>query len=286
MKRRFLIVTADDFGLDEAINDAVQRAAAAGVLTAASLMVGAPATADAVRRAHQLPNLRVGLHVVLADGWAVLPRQMIPALVDRNGRFRNRLFVDAVRYFALPWVRKQLNAEIRAQFQSFAQTGLALDHVNAHKHFHVHPGLFDMIVRIGREFGVGAVRVPYEPLWFSMRRGGIAAPLEAALLAPWLMRMKRRLRAAAMTFNDQIFGIACSGSVDEGTMLDILRNLPAGATEIYLHPATREASPVGSPVACREAGELAALLSPRVRAAISATDAACGGYTDLMNSRM
>jgi len=69
---RFLIVTADDFGLHQAVNEAVEQANRAGVLSAASLMMGSPATADAVRRARRLPRLRVGLHIVLADGTATL----------------------------------------------------------------------------------------------------------------------------------------------------------------------------------------------------------------------
>jgi predicted glycoside hydrolase/deacetylase ChbG (UPF0249 family) len=69
--RKYLIVTADDFGLHESVNEAVEQASQAGVLTAASLMVGAPAAADAVRRARKLPHLRVGLHLVLADGRAI-----------------------------------------------------------------------------------------------------------------------------------------------------------------------------------------------------------------------
>src|SRR5258708_35505149 len=71
--QRQLIVTADDFGLHEAVNEAVERASRDGILTAASLMVSAPAAADAVRRARRLPSLRVGLHVVLAAGLASLP---------------------------------------------------------------------------------------------------------------------------------------------------------------------------------------------------------------------
>ncbi|HEY6922657.1 MAG TPA: hopanoid biosynthesis-associated protein HpnK, partial [Steroidobacteraceae bacterium] len=172
--KRFLIVTADDFGIHEAVNEAVSAASRSGVLTAASLMVGAPAAADAVRRARELPQLRVGLHLVLADGFAVLPREVIPDLVDENGRFGDGMWLDGVRYFALPSLRRQLEAEIRAQFAAFARTGLVLDHVNAHKHFHLHPTLLRMIVRIGREFGMGAVRVPREPLWYSAGRRSAA----------------------------------------------------------------------------------------------------------------
>ncbi|MDB6041944.1 MAG: hypothetical protein JWM63_495 [Gammaproteobacteria bacterium] len=280
--KKFLIVTADDFGLHEAVNEAVDRASAAGVLTAASLMVGAPATAAAVRIARHLPQLRVGLHLVLADGWAVLPRRLIPALVDSDGRFGNRMFVDGVRYFALPGVRSQLEAEIRAQFAAFARTGLQLDHVNTHKHFHLHPTLLNMILRIGREFGMRAVRVPQEPLWFARRGGVMAGAASTALLAPWLALMKSRLRAQGITFNDRVFGIACSGSLDEQTFLEILARLPPGSSEIYLHPATRAETAIAPSMAeYRHTDELAALLSARVLEAVTATNAIRGGYCDL-----
>ena len=288
---RFLIITADDFGMHEAVNEAVSQASRAGVLTAASLMVGAPAAEDAVRRARELPRLRVGLHLVLADGCAVLPRQQIPDLVDENGRFGNGMWLDGVRYFASPSLRRQLEAEIRAQFAAFARTGLVLDHVNAHKHFHLHPTLLQMILRVGREFGMTAVRVPREPLWYSVGRGATAdsgglrlgALAANAFLLPWVGLMKARLRAAGIACNDQVFGIAGTGQLDEEALLEILAKLPAGVTEIYLHPAVQTGAPIASTMsAYRHSAELAALLSPRVAAAITATGAARGGYRDVL----
>jgi len=284
--RKFLIVTADDFGLHQAVNEAVETAHRDGVLTAASLMVAAPAAADAVRRARRLPGLRVGLHVVLADGVALLPPQRIAALTGPDGRFGDRMFVNALRYFALAGVRRQLEAEIRAQFAAFRDTGLALDHVNAHKHFHLHPSLLAMCLRIGAEFGVRAVRVPQEPLWFS-RRGGarFAGPAGALLLAPWLALMKRRLRGAGIDYNDRIFGIARSGAMDEATLLEILARLPPGATEIYAHPAAGGGPVAASMQGYRHQDEFAALLSPRVRAAIGAAGVEVGGFADLAKAR-
>ena len=277
---KFLIVTADDFGLHPAVNRAVEQAAREGVLSAASLMVGAPAAADAACRARELPGLSVGLHVVLADGWSVLPQQRIPLLVDGQGRFGNNMVRDGVRFFALPAVRRQLEAEIRAQFQAFADTGLALDHVNAHKHFHLHPTLLEMLLRIGGEFGVPAVRLPREPGWVARRSGGaITGPAVAGLLSPWLAIMRRRLRAARIAHNDYVFGMADSGAMDEARLLEILGRLPDGVTEIYLHPAVESGAAIAPSMAgYRHADELAALLSARVRAAVSACGAATGGF--------
>ena len=280
---KLLIVTADDFGLHPAVNDPVEHAARQGVLTATSLMVGAPAAADAVRRARGLPGLAVGLHLVLADGRSVLPPSRIPALVDAQGRFGNNMVRDGVRFFALPAVRRQLEAEIRAQFQAFADTGLPLDHVNAHKHFHLHPTLLEMLLRIGGEFGISAVRLPREPAWAARRAGGaLAGSTVAGLLSPWLAIMRRRLRAARIAHNDQVFGMADSGTMDEARLLEILGRLPEGVTEIYLHPAVESGAAIAASMSgYRHAQELAALLSPRVRAAVGACGAATGGFRQI-----
>ncbi|MDB5447314.1 MAG: hopanoid biosynthesis associated protein HpnK [Phenylobacterium sp.] len=94
-----LIVTADDFGAALAVNAAVERAHAEGVLTAASLMAGAPAAADAVARARRLPGLRVGLHVVLTDGRPVSDPAAIPDLVGADGRFRDDMAAMGAEIF-------------------------------------------------------------------------------------------------------------------------------------------------------------------------------------------
>jgi len=286
--QRFLIVTADDFGLNEAVNEAVEQANRAGVLTAASLMVAAPGAADAIRRARKLPLLRVGLHLVLADGRAMLAPDLIPDLADPSGWMNSRMFLNGVRFFALPRIRRQLEAEIRAQFSAFARTGLVLDHVNVHKHFHLHPTLLTLLLRIGREYAAPAVRVPDEPLWFAARSGNGFSVASAALLGPWVALMKRRLRMAKMPHNDRIFGVAASGCMDEETLLAILARLPPGVTEIYLHPATESGTAIASTMASyRHADELAALLSPRVRgaiAAIAATGIGRGGYVDALRA--
>jgi hopanoid biosynthesis associated protein HpnK len=269
LSQRTLIFTADDFGLHERVNEAVERAHLHGVLTAASLMVAAPAARDAVARARRLPELRVGLHLVLADGAAFLPREAIPALVDANGRFGDNMVRDGFRFFLLPWVRKQVALEIRAQFEAFAKTGLPLDHVNTHKHFHLHPTVLGLIIEIGRDYGMRAVRLPCEarePFW----------------LKPWIGLVRDRLDRAGIAHNDYVVGIAKTGQMTEGVLLDALARLPDGVGEIYCHPAVVGEGALSQGMRdYRHADELAALLSPRVEAAIEAAGATRGGFTDV-----
>jgi hopanoid biosynthesis associated protein HpnK len=246
-------------------------------------MISGPAAADAVRRARRLPNLRVGLHLVLADGWASLAPWQIPGIADRQGRMGDDLFARGIRYFASSSVRRELEAEVRAQLAAFARTGLALDHVNVHKHFHLHPTVLGLLIRIARECGVRAIRVPDEPFWFAARNAGPHAVLSTAALKPWVWLMKCRLRAAGIFHNDAIFGVAKSGAMDEEQLLAILTRLPLGITEIYLHPATISGGSITSSMAAyRHADELAALLSPRVCAAVVALNVHRGGFSDML----
>ncbi|MBN3805733.1 hopanoid biosynthesis-associated protein HpnK [Paraburkholderia sp. Ac-20336] len=268
-KPRGLIVTADDFGLHPRVNCAVERAHRDGVLRAASLMVGAPAASDAIERARRLPQLRVGLHLVLADGAALAPRAEIAALLDEHGRFGSNMVRDGVRFFFLPHVRRQLAREIRAQFEAFAASGLTLDHVNTHKHFHLHPTVLGLILEIGRDYGMKAMRLPFEanaPLW----------------LRPWIAQVKRRLERAGIAHNDYVVGIAASGRMDEAAWLAALADLPHGVGEIYCHPAVEGEALSAGMHDYRHADELHALLSPRVAAAIRALGAPVGGFADVL----
>lgn len=255
--------TADDFGLTESVNEAVERAHRDGVLHAASLMVAAPASADAVRRARGLPNLRIGLHLVVVEGPAVLPRTDIPGLVDTDGRFPSDQLGLGIRYALHASVRRQLAFEIRAQFEAFAATGLTLDHANSHKHMHLHPIVGRLMLDIGREFGLRAVRVPAEPPDV-MARLGANPGLGGRAMYAWTRLFRRQARSAGMATNDHCFGLAWSGHMTPDRVRRLMAELPDGNNEIYFHPATgRDAVLQRLMPDYEHDAELAALLSLR-----------------------
>ena len=260
MKR--LIITADDFGLALSVNEAVEEGHRRGILTAASLMVTGDAAEDAVARAKRMPRLGVGLHLVLVDGTPALPPEQIPDLVDHDGRFSKEVFASGVRIFCRPAARRQVAAEIRAQLEAFQRTGLSLDHVNAHHHFHLHPTVQRELLRLAAQFGVKAIRLPLEPRsalrrvsgWQPGRWG--AGLIEARRAAS----LKRRLDAAGIKRNDWIFGLADSGVMVSERVAHYLDRLPEGVSELYLHPATER--PAAYPGHYRSRGEFEALIDP------------------------
>ncbi len=283
MTRR-AIISADDFGLSEAVNEAVERAHRDGILSTASLMVAAPAAGDAVHRARRLPSLRVGLHLVLVEGPAVLPPAAIPLLVDGTGQFPADQALLGARYFFSPGIRRQLRAEIAAQFRAFAATGLRLDHANAHKHMHLHPTVGRLLLQEGREHGLAAVRVPQEPATV-LARLGKSTGRGARLLARWTSLLRSQCRRAGVRTNQWCFGLAWSGHMRAERIARLAAALPPGLSEIYFHPAARRDPAFARLMPHYEPeAELAALVDPAVRRAFEAAGCALVGWSDASRS--
>ncbi len=249
------------------------------MLSAASLMVAGPAASQAIALAKRLPSLRVGLHLVLVDGAPASKPDDIPDLVDRSGRLRRDMVRLAFDIALIPRVRRQLRAEITAQFEAFRRTGLALDHVNAHKHFHVHPIIAAEVLSVGRNYGIRALRVPSEPAEIVARIDKEPPALSERLMAPWTAILRGWARRAGLTTPDAVFGLRWTGAMNAERLTALLPLLPDGLVEIYTHPATRDDFPGHAP-GYRYAGELKALTDPELVEALQQSRRRLGGYSD------
>jgi len=275
-----LIVTADDFGAAREVNEAVEAAHRGGILTAASLMVGAGAALDAIARARRLHSLRVGLHVVLLEGRPVLPASALPHLTNGEGLFpANPATLGTVIALSRA-ARRELAAELTAQFAAFADSGLTLDHCNAHLHFHLHPLIGELIAAIGPRFGLRAVRLPLEPVAVLRKVARATFSSGTALTLPFAMILRGRLAAAGLAVADSVFGLRWSGQMTRERLAGLIRHLPGGLSEIYLHPAT-SAYP-GSAPGYRYREELEALMAPEVIAAARDSSVRLGGFADFV----
>jgi hopanoid biosynthesis associated protein HpnK len=244
MRVKRLIVTADDFGISPGVNEAIENAHRGGILSAASLMVAGDSAADAVDRARRLPSLGVGLHLVLVDGRPLLPARQLPDLVDAAGFFPNAMASHGARLFFSAAARRQAAAEIRAQLEAFRATGLPLDHVNAHHHFHFHPVVRDILIGLAPEYGIRAIRVPREPAmltWHACGDHAASRLSNKAMLGWFTARLKGGLDRARIAHNDWQLGLSDTGEMNSARLAKLIVHLPDGVTELYSHPSMRNA---------------------------------------------
>ena len=245
-------------------------------------MVTGAAAEEAVALARARPRLAVGLHLVLVRGRPASPPGTIPALVRPDGTFRDSPVAAGLRYRFSRRARRELAGEIRAQLAAFRATGLPLAHVDGHLHLHLHPDVLGILAELAGEFSIPAIRLPAEELApaLAFDRTAAATKVVWAAIFPLLRRRgERRLRAAGVAFADRVYGLYQTGRVSERYLLSLLPRIRAASAEIYAHPALPEPGNPGGDAG--GAAELAALLSPRVRAAVEAHGFRLAAYPDL-----
>ncbi|WP_410813873.1 ChbG/HpnK family deacetylase [Micromonospora sp. 067-2] len=154
--RRRLLVRADDAGLCVGVNRAIVETVRNGIVGNVSVMVPAPAFADAARRLSALPPVCVGLHATLTSEWVaprwrpILPGHEVPSLVDDEGYLPSSTAELHRRTPALP----ELLAEVEAQLRHARSAGLRVTYLDEHMGFGWLPGVREALVALARREGL------------------------------------------------------------------------------------------------------------------------------------
>jgi predicted glycoside hydrolase/deacetylase ChbG (UPF0249 family) len=186
----------------------------------------------------------VGCHVVLVDGEPVLPARELPTLGDqRTGRFHPTLGGFLERLLTGRIRSREIEAETAAQIALLQSKGVALTHIDTHKHVHIFPAVLRPVLRAARAAGIRAVRNPFEPAW--SQRATPHAPwlrrAEVSLSRLWEPAFRRIVAEEGFVTTDGTLGVLATGTLDAATLAALLRNLPAGTWELVTHPGYNDA---------------------------------------------
>ena len=86
---RLLVVNADDFGATAGVSRGILEAHRRGIVSSTTAMVNLAPRSDLEAEALGLPGLGVGLHLNLTWGRPVSPSDLVPSLVDGEGRIHD-----------------------------------------------------------------------------------------------------------------------------------------------------------------------------------------------------
>jgi predicted glycoside hydrolase/deacetylase ChbG (UPF0249 family) len=279
MAARTLVVNADDLGFASGVNRGILEAHDAGAVSSASMMVNTPAFAEAVALAAARPRLGVGLHLNLVAG---RPLTDAPSLTDPRTRAFHSLGELARRALAGRVRAEDVRRECDAQLRALASAGVVPTHLDSHRHAHALPGILPAVAASAHEAGLHWVRRPLD-------KPGLRHPRASArmlmLHAAWrralvdVDRAHLPLLARAPNFR----GIVLQGAPDvEARLLALLDELPAGTTELMVHPGYDDATLAAQdPYRQEREREVAALRAPAVRARLERGDVKLVSFAQL-----
>jgi predicted glycoside hydrolase/deacetylase ChbG (UPF0249 family) len=213
---RLLIINADDFGMCQAINEAIFRALKKGVLRSTTLMVPCPWALHAMHFLADHPEIPFGVHLTVISDWVdyrwgpVTSREKVPSLIDKAGYFYN---FEHMPEFLAQVRLDQLEMEFRGQIEAVLAAGLQPTHLDWHAlRIGGRADIFDVMLRLAREYRL-ALRV--------MGRASI-----------------EKLQSQGFPTNDYDFlDSYLLDPLDKSGIYDqILRELPTGLSEWAVHP--------------------------------------------------
>jgi predicted glycoside hydrolase/deacetylase ChbG (UPF0249 family) len=213
---RLLIINADDFGMCNAVNEAIFRTLKKGVVRSTTLMVPCPWALHAMRFLANHPEIPFGVHLTVISEWVdyrwgpVTSREKVPSLVDKAGYFYN---FEQMPAFLAQASLDQLEMEFRAQIEAVLAAGLKPTHLDWHcLRIGGWPDIFEIMIRLAKEYGL-ALRVAGKS---------------------WI----EKLQSQGLPTNDYHFldSYGLDPATKSARYAQILHELPAGLTEWAVHP--------------------------------------------------
>jgi predicted glycoside hydrolase/deacetylase ChbG (UPF0249 family) len=255
-----LVVNADGFGASAARNRGVLAAHRDGIVTSTSLLGNAADSAAVAATLKAVPTLGTGVLLALVGGRPVAPATSVPSLVGPDGALLPRM-----RDLLLVWAKAALRQddverELDAQVARWRDLGLPIDHLASQHGLGALPMIAAAMEKIARRHGIAGLRTAIEQptlAWATdLSRGFLTAALGS--LAWYSRRNMGTLRHGPQTW-----GHFESGRLDEIRLLEMLGRMGPGMHEILCTPDLDENAP-----SAPQGSELAALCSPRLRAAL------------------
>jgi predicted glycoside hydrolase/deacetylase ChbG (UPF0249 family) len=227
-----IILNADDFGFSRDTVDATIDCFERGLLTSATIMPNMPATPHAIEYVSRAKQASFGVHLTLTgdgDARPVSSPSTVSRLVDSSGCLLDtRTF--RLRALARRLDVGQLEREIEAQISCIRNAGVAVTHVDSHRHLHKFPQVLEALGRVLPSFGITRVRTVQDVYL----RPRVGSPTY------WLGRRWQKAIVRSFATTDHFYMPASGPDTDWHRILDRVSDSPATTIEIGVHPGTHE----------------------------------------------
>lgn len=230
-----IIINADDFGYSEGNNEAVKRGFETGIITSASIMANMPGFEHAINCIlPQIPSIDLGFHFNIIEGKSLTNQ---PLLCDSSGFFNNG-YKDLIIKSCNKDFLAQTETEFRAQIEKVLNH-CKISHTDSHVHTHAIPPLFNLTVKLAKEYNIKYIRtqkeIPYIVWKKSFNTKFAINIIKNILLNSFTYINAKRNNILS---NDCFIGVLYTGFMDETAILQGLKKIKKedSVTEIIFHP--------------------------------------------------
>jgi len=192
-----LIITADDYGMCESVNRAIEACVAQKVVLSTNVMTNMANANDAATLKRKYPYLSIGVHYNFTVGQPLSSIDQVRSLVDENGMFlpykeiRRKCQERTYRF-------DEIVREMKAQYLRYREICGEPDYWNTHENVHVYPKLYQLFRDESLGYHIMKMR-SHQRIFVPAKDGKsdkdlrwmIAEPLKELMLYSWQMKSRR-----------------------------------------------------------------------------------------------
>ncbi len=235
--RTYLIVNADDFGLNKAVNEGIMEAVNHGIVTSVSLMVNTGGFSDAMEIMRKDRMIDVGLHLNVFRG---KPISQLNYLVDKNGNFAENILLFFIKcYLNKQRAAREIYEEFDCQIKRALDNGVNISHLDTEKHIHILPFILKIMIELAKKYNIAAVRFPFEKNWLT-RRPAIRQFGKLCFMSFLHTMNKKVLNNKEIKSPDFFYGVSLSGKYSIDSVKRFIDSLKPGINELSCHPGLGE----------------------------------------------
>lgn len=229
-----IIVNADDLGMTPGTNKAIFKGYDDGMITHTSIMANGDFFSEAVEGLKERKELGVGIHLNLTYGKSL---HFSPLYNDGQGIFN----LGYLKILVLSMYRKAFLEEVKVEFEEqilrVKKTGLTLTHLDSHRHIHLIPGIYSIVLGLAVKYSIPRVRLVNENILDSFRLSGkYNFILNGGIIKYILLRTFTTInaRSANLYKDTKFYSILYTGVVSR-EILQKLKNVDSNY-EVMVHP--------------------------------------------------
>lgn len=231
-----LIITADDYGMCDAVDKAIDAGIENGMITTTNVMLNMETLHNAKDLRERYPHISVGVHWNVTTGKPICNPKEIPTLADKNGVFWS-IETFKKRYSKGLISPTDLEKELEAQYALFEQTCGKADYWNTHENSSLHTKAFKVFEKVAKRHDIKATRT-FQRVYYDKFGLGFKTEVREFLVKNFFELWFAKIRKTFVMPTARVVSFDKISKTEGDILLNALKKDGRDYIEVVFHPAT------------------------------------------------
>ena len=235
-----IIINCDDLGISKETNDTIFESLKQGKASSASILPNSRYFNHACKIIKKkFKKFSFGIHLNLTEGKAIYKNSKNKLSNPKGFFYHTPQYFFFLNNSDKKIIEKSIYNEFRQQILLIKKRGIKISHFDTHQHIHQSKFIFDILVKLGKEFKIKRIRNVNEVFVLKIFfRNFLYKFFNLNYFKFFLIKIISYKKIKFFKSTNYFFGLLNSGLIDKNDFFDYLDNIKNNSTvELCIHPS-------------------------------------------------